>query len=208
MEARNSIRQSPRQAWLIGIAWVVFLMSTGTLPAHGDWYIGGGGGVFVPWKGNTGASAFAQVLYGTESERSRWGLEYEYRDFDDDSDRFDAHAPDFEVHAVRLIGQFHPFPSAHISPYIGAGLSVLFFELTARNQFNGRKFTDEKMGAGAVAIAGAETRLFESLPLLLFAEGRFNADYEFATNGGSDASELRVRQIGGFSGWLGLRARF
>jgi opacity protein-like surface antigen len=187
---------------------VAFVLIGAAQPARADWYASGGGGVFAPWKGNVGASAFAQLLWAPESRLSRWGLEFEYRSYDFDGERFDEDDPHFDTYALRFIGEWHPYPDMRFSPYLGAGLSIMLFKYTAFVPFFSKEYSEDRFGIGGVGIAGVEAKLFDALPVALFAEGRFNLDYALYYRVNDDGDALRSWSIGGFSGWLGLRVRF
>ena len=189
---------------------VAFVLIGAAQPARADWHASGGGGVFAPWKGNgnVGASAFAQLLWAPESRLSRWGLEFEYRSYDFDGERFQADDPHFDTYALRFIGEWHPYPDMRFSPYLGAGFSVMRLKYTAFTPFTTNEYSKDRFGIGGVGIAGVEAKLFDALPVVAFAEGRFNADYALKRIVSDDYEGIRSTSIGGFSGWLGLRARF
>jgi hypothetical protein len=189
------------------IVWAATAAVLVPLAAQADLFVGGGGGVFVPWQGNAGASAMGQLLFGTGSDHFRFGFEYEYRDYDEDGERFDADGPDYRVNVFSLLGEYHPLPELRFSPYVGFGASYVDLKFTARNQFNGLKYSKDKPGWGIFGLLGVEARPWETSPFLLFVETRFSADFVVEKRE-SDDGPLEWGQVGGFSGRLGLRVRF
>ncbi|MCP5069645.1 MAG: hypothetical protein GY946_24015 [bacterium] len=181
-------------------------------PTSADLYVGAGGAPFFPHHGDTGFGVLGQVAYGSDSGVYRTGLEYEYREFNRDGQEiFFETDPDFELHAVRLIGQIHPYPAQHLSPYLGAGISYVHLDIRAvyHHRPGGRSVgKKDKNGFGFVLLAGLETQPFEAIPVLLFAEGRWTADFIEDGRVNDEGDKPFNRNLGGLSTWLGLRLRF
>lgn len=85
-----------------------------------DVVISGGGGIFYPFKGQSGVSGVIQAM-GFLSPQERVGVELEYRKYE--TKLFNAQDIDTQSYILRGIGQYF-FRSHGITPYIGLGVNI------------------------------------------------------------------------------------
>lgn len=208
---RHASNTCARSLLVASIATLAIAIGTPT-PATADLYVSGSGAAFFPHHGDTGFGVLGQITKGTDSGHYRFGLEYEYREFSRDGDEiFFESNPDFELHVLRPVAQIFPFPEQRFSPYLGLGISCVYLDIHAvydrpdRERVTVRK---DKVGFGFVALLGLETKPFDELPIILFAEGRLTG--EFVEDGRIDdeGDHRSYRNLGGFSTTLGIRVRF
>jgi hypothetical protein len=163
-----------------------------------------GGGVFQPWDGDTGHTVSGMLHRGFGSDRFWVGGEVEYRRYEPDLKR--GYQPDMDTWAVRFQFQYHPFPKAIVSPYVGVAVGFLVSRVEQNRASDGDRVRDDVSGGTTLlALAGFEIPLPFVDPLQLFAEGRLgNASDAWKRKGGN----YQMDQVGGVTGLCGLRVRF
>jgi hypothetical protein len=184
------------------IAAAAFL-AAGTASAGG--HVAAQVGGFVPWSGDAGVMTSVQILGSNASGRSRWGGEFEYREFD----RTISGVNDVDVssYVLRGIWQYHFRPDAVATPYVGLGIGVTI------NAVDDDKVDDalgfdarDPVGAGldGVFLLGVAVNIPGAEYISVFAEGRLGLAFDAA---GADG-DIDVENVGGASGSAGLRFRF
>ena len=169
--------------------------------------ISGGGGIFYPFKGNTGFNGVVQAV-GLISDQERMGVELEYRNYE--TKLFKAKGIDTQSYIVRGIGQYFFRPNG-ISPYIGLGINF------AVNVFDGNEIEKKRssvdikqdwgFGYGIMGLLGVEVPV--GAGLALFGEGRVSGDFQFTRyKKRSGKNKLSVESLSGLTGMGGLRMRF
>lgn len=190
-----------RIAALIG-ALAAFLVAG---PASADGHMAAQVGGFAPWSGDAGVMTSVQLLGSNASGRSRWGGEFEYREFDTKIQG----VSDVGVssYLLRAMWQYHFRPDALATPYVGLGLGVTINDVDNDkvNEALGYHARDE-VGAGldGVFLLGASLNIPGAEYMSIFAEGRLGLAFD-ASGGNGD---VEVENVGGASGSAGLRFRF
>lgn len=164
-----------------------------------------GGGVFQPWDGDLGFDVSGTAHVGLGSDRFWLGGELEYRRFE--ADLKQGYHPDMNSFVVRFSFQYHPFPDAIVSPYVGIGVGAALHKVDdnhLRSDPNDKVRSDVSGGLSLVGLAGVEAPLFTPR-LQLFLEGRLgNGSDLWKRKGGNWQSD----QVDGITGMSGLRLRF
>jgi hypothetical protein len=176
-------------------------------PAAADGYMSAQVGGFAPWSGNAGIMTSIQILGSNASGRSRWGGEFEYRQFDT---RVEG-VPNVDVDSYLLRGmwQYHFRPEAAVAPYLGLGLALVITDLDDDKVDSAKGFNAiDPVGAGldGVFLLGVSARIPGVDYLSVFAEGRVGL--AFSATGKGSSSDVVVDNVGGGSGSAGLRFRF
>jgi hypothetical protein len=191
---------------LCALASCSLLMCFG-LPAAAAGYLSIQGGAFAPWQGDVGFSTTIQLLGSNRSGKSRWGGEFEYRNFD--SKISGVTNVEVESYAIRGMWQYHFRPDAAVTPYLGVGLGLLINSVDADkvDLGNGRDVRGST-GAGldALFLIGLEWTPPGADYVSLFGEGRVGLGFD-ATGDNQNANVI-TENMGGASGNLGLRFRF
>jgi hypothetical protein len=176
------------------------------LPAAAAGHLSMQAGAFTPWQGDVGFTTTLQLLGSNQSGRSRWGGEFEYRNFDSKI----AGVPnvDVESYVIRAMWQYHFRPDSALTPYFGLGLGLLINsvdddEVDLGNGRNVRGSTGA--GLDALFLFGLDFKLPGEY-VSLFAEGRVGMGFE--GTGDNDNSDVYFENMGGASGNLGVRFRF
>ena len=172
-----------------------------------DVVISGGGGIFYPFKGQSGVSGVIQAM-GFLSPQERVGVELEYRKYE--TKLFNAKDIDTQSYILRGIGQYF-FRSHGITPYIGLGVNI------ALNVFDESEIEkkrpsinvkgDKGIGSGIMGLVGLEVPMGQHVAL--FAEGRVSADVQFTRyKNESGKNKFDVENLSGLTGLGGIRFRF
>ena len=165
-----------------------------------------GSGVFLPWDGDRGTPVSVMFHRGFGSDRFWVGGEVEFRHFEGDVKPY--YRPEYDNYGVRFQFQYHPFPKAIVSPYVGIGVG--FVVNTVENgHANGNPAdkvrSDVSGGTTLLGLAGFELAVPFVPWLEVFAEGRLeNASDLWRRKGGN----YQLDQVGGFTGMGGLRVRW
>jgi hypothetical protein len=184
------------------IALLAVLLAAG--PAAAGGHVGVQVGGFVPYDGDPGLMTSVQVLGSNASGRSRWGGEFEYRDYQRKVQGVDN--VDAGSYVLRGIWQYHFRPEALVTPYVGLGMGITI------NTIDDDKVEDEvsnardAVGAGldGVFLLGIAVNIPGAEYISVFAEGRVGLAFDaYGQNGDVD-----VDNVGGGSGSAGLRFRF
>jgi hypothetical protein len=164
-----------------------------------------GAGFFAPWDGNDGFNVSGAGHVGLGSDRFWVGGEVEYRRFEPELKR--DFRPDMNSFALRFSFQYHPWPKAIVSPYVGVSVGVLLNKVDdnhSRVDPNDKLRSDVSGGLTLLGVAGAEVPL-GTQRLHLFAEGRLgNSSDLWKRKGGN----WQTDQIDGITAMGGLRFRF
>jgi hypothetical protein len=169
--------------------------------------ISGGGGIFYPFKGQSGISGVIQAM-GILSPQERVGVELEYRKYE--TKLFNTKDIDTQSYILRGIGQYF-FRSHGISPYIGLGVNIALnvFDETEiekkRPSINVKG--DKAIGYGVMGLLGVEVPMGQHVAL--FAEGRASADFQLTRyKNESGKNKFDVENLSGLTGIGGIRLRF
>jgi hypothetical protein len=176
-------------------------------PASATGYLAAQVGGFAPWNGDAGVMTSIQMLGSNASGRSRWGGEFEYREFD--SKIAGVRNVGVDTYLLRGMWQYHFRPDAVATPYIGLGLALAITSLDDDKVDNAKGFNAiDSVGAGldGVFLLGVAVNVPGAEYLSIFAEGRIGLAFD-ATGRGS-RSGVTVESVGGGSGSAGLRFRF
>jgi hypothetical protein len=199
--------------WRIGFARVFGVLTAGAAtllaaaPAGAVGYLSMQAGVFDPWQGDAGYSLALQLLGAKASGKSRFGGEFEYRNFD--SDIVDVPKVRVESFIFRGLWQHHFAPDRFVSPYLGVGLGVAIDVVDDHKVDRARGIDtlgSTSAGLDGVFLLGLQMAIPGTDSLSLYGEGR--AGFGFAIYGRHDTDRLRSENLGGISGSLGLRYRF
>lgn len=184
--------------------------------AHAELYAAAGGGVMVPWSGETGWTLVGEFGTDWTNEHVRVGGEFVFSDSAKSAplgypSRLSTDVA-IKVYQLNFMTRYMMFPGK-LSPYIGVGggFSVIdvddsFFKgainpalvSLARNNSN------VGIGGGLLGLVGLELPMF-SKNVNLYAEGRASYIWELTSN--LDPI-LESKNFSGFSGIVGLRMRF
>jgi hypothetical protein len=174
-------------------------------PASANGYLSAQVGGFVPWQGDAGVMTSFQLLGSGASGRSRWGGEFEYRDFDTKIQGVrDVGVSSYVLHAM---WQYHFRPEAVVTPYIGLGLGLVIDSVDDNKVNNalGDNARDQiGVGLDGVFLFGVSVNIPGADYMSVFAEGRAGLAFD-ASDGGNN---VEVEDVGGASGSAGLRFRF
>lgn len=178
-------------------------------PRHGSvrpYHVSVGSGVFLPWDGSRGYDVSGMFHRGFGSDRFWVGGEFEYRRFE--ADLKQDFRPDYDTFALRFQFQYHPFPKAIVSPYVGVGVGFLIHDVDddRASGIPGDKLrSDVSGGLTLLGLAGVEVPVPFVPWLQAFGEARIgNASDVWKRKGGN----YQTDQVGGFTGMGGLRVRF
>ena len=164
-----------------------------------------GSGFFVPWDGDDGFDVSGMLHAGLGSDRFWVGGEFEYRRFE--AELKSNYKPDMNTFALRFSFQYHPFPQAVVSPYVGISVGLVLNKVDdnhARGNPSDKVRSDVSGGTSMLGVAGAEVSL-GTPQLMLFAEGRLgNTSDLWKRKGGN----YQTDQIDGITAMGGLRFRF
>jgi hypothetical protein len=176
-------------------------------PAGAGGHVAAQVGGFAPWSGDVGVMTSVQILGSNASGRSRWGGEFEYRQFD--SKISGVSDVDVDSYVLRGMWQYHFRPDLRVTPYVGVGLGVAVNvvdddEVDAALGFDAR----DSVGAGldGVFLLGVGVNIPGAEYMSVFAEGRVGLAFDVAGEGSQDG--VAVENVGGASGSAGLRFRF
>ncbi|MEO8325054.1 MAG: hypothetical protein ABI618_04340 [Nitrospirota bacterium] len=169
--------------------------------------LSGGGGIFYPFQGKTGASGAIQAM-GIISPQERMGVELEYRNYK--NDLFHAKNIDMQSYILRGIGQYF-FRSRGISPYVGLGVNIalnVFDEKDVEKKRDSINVKGDKgFGYGIMGLLGVEAPVGQGVAV--FAEGRVSADFQLTRyKNGSGKNKLDVENLSGLTGMVGIRFHF
>ncbi len=164
-----------------------------------------GSGYFAPWDGSDGFDVSAMIHAGLGSDRFWVGGEFEYRRFE--AELKSNYKPDMNSFALRFSFQYHPFPKAVVSPYVGISVGLVLNKVDdnhASGDPSDKVRSDVSGGTSILGVAGAEVPL-GSPRLMLFGEGRLgNTSDLWKRKGGN----YQTDQIDGITAMGGLRFRF
>jgi hypothetical protein len=187
------------------LAAIAALLAAGPVSAGG--HVGVQVGGFAPWSGDAGVMTAIQILGSNTSGRSRWGGEFEVREFD--SKISGVNDVDVESYLLRGMWQYHFRPDDRVTPYVGVGLGVVISvvdddKIDGFYGFNAR----DSVGAGldGVFLLGVSMNIPGAEYMSIFAEGRLGLAFDVAGDGSSD--DVSVENVGGGSGSAGVRFRF
>jgi hypothetical protein len=185
------------------LAAMTLLLAAG--PAAADGFMSGQVGVFAPWQGDPGFMASVQMLGSGASRRSRWGGEFEYRNFETKV----KGVSDVGVssYVLRALWQYHFRPEAVLTPYIGLGLGMSITAIDDNKVNNQLGIDDQDHIAGGfdgLALLGVSANIPGADYMSVFVEGRLGLAFATAANDGDWDTE----DVGGGSGSAGLRFRF
>jgi len=172
-----------------------------------DVVISGGGGIFYPFKGQSGVSGVIQAM-GFLSPQERVGVELEYRNYE--SNLFKAKDIDTQSYILRGIGQYF-FRSHGITPYIGLGVNIAL-NVYDESEIEKKRPSinvkgDKGIGSGIMGLVGLEVPMGQHVAL--FAEGRVSADIQFTRyKNESGKNKFDVENLSGLTGIGGIRIRF
>ncbi|MFZ1745706.1 MAG: hypothetical protein WBO24_20055 [Nitrospirales bacterium] len=169
--------------------------------------ISGGGGIFHPFQGKTGASGAIQAM-GIISPQERMGVELEYRNYK--NELFHAKNIDMQSYILRGIGQYF-FRSHGISPYIGLGVNIalnVFDEKDIEKKRDSINVKGDKgFGYGIMGLLGVEAPVGQGIAV--FVEGRVSADFLVTRyKNSSGNNKIDVENLSGLTGMVGIRFHF
>ncbi len=188
--------------WLAALA---ACLAAGTASADGHLSAQVGG--FAPWEGDAGVMTTLQLLGSNASGRSRWGGEFEYREYDREISGVSNVGSSSYV--LRGMWQYHFRPEALVTPYIGLGLGVTINAVDDDKVDNALGFDAvDPVGAGldGVFLLGVAVNIPRAEYMSVFAEGRVGLAFD--ARGENSGNDVTVENVGGGSGSAGLRFRF
>jgi hypothetical protein len=165
-------------------------------------------GYFRPWD-SADAGGFQLALSAAKAlgqDRFWLGGEVEYRHSSVDVKR--DFSPDYDSLLVRYIFQYHPWPKAALSPYLGIGSGLALHVVDRYARINGvkRRFRHPVSGGfSLLAILGAQTVISSDTPVSAFIETRFDTSSDIWKKKGAN---WQFDQVGGFFASAGLRWEF
>ena len=174
-------------------------------PASAAGYMSAQVGGFAPWSGDAGVMTSVQLLGSGASGRSRWGGEFEYRNFDTKVQGVSN--VDTSSYILRAMWQYHFRPEAVATPYIGLGLGVTIAAIDDDkvNDALGNDSQDHNGGGlDGVFLQGVSVNIPGVDYMSVFAEGRLGLAFEASENN----NDWDVEDVGGASGSAGVRFRF
>jgi hypothetical protein len=172
------------------------------LPVH----VSIGSGVFLPWDGKRGYNVSGTAHLGLGSDRFWVGGEFEYRHFEAEVKQ--DFRPDYNSFALRFQFQYHPFPAAVISPYVGIGVGVVLHKVDDNHSSldsSDKLRSDVSGGFTLLGLAGIEVPIPFVDRLHVFGEGRLGNTSDFWKRKGGN---FQMDQADGITGMGGLRIRF
>ena len=174
-------------------------------PASAGGHVSAQVGGFVPWSGDAGVMTTVQLLGSGPSGRSRWGGEFEYREFD--TKIHGVSNVGVSSYVLRAMWQYHFRPDAVATPYIGLGMGLTINavdddKVNAALGYHAR----DHVGAGldGVFLLGVSVNIPGAEYMSVFAEGRLGLAFDASGANG----DVDVEGVGGGSGSAGLRFRF
>ncbi len=185
---------------LIQVAVIILVGAAMARGASAQVTVGGGGGVYKPYKGTAGFNVFA---HGLARVAKNWdvGGEIEYRNFKAELLNVDDVGIDtIAIHALTR----YLFPLGPVHLYVGAGLGI-DLNIIDGNKIEDRRnvsVTDFGTGIGVLGLAGLDFHVTDAIAL--FAEGR--AGYDLQLTNQSD--DLDADNLGGITGAGGIRWTF
>ena len=191
-----------RSSFIKGAVAAVLVSTVISSQASAESSLGIAGGVFSPWQGDSGYAVAAQFLSRGDDSAFRWGLEFQYRDYE--SEFFDV--SDVAVQSYDLGGLLHwlVLPDRSWTPYVGARIGVAANVIDADAVESATGFdvlTRVGVGLGIAGVVGLEADLVEAITV--FAEARAGADFQLT---GSD--DVDTENLGGIAGLAGIRWNF
>lgn len=165
-------------------------------------------GYFRPWD-SADSGGFQLALSGMKSlgrDRFWLGGEIEYRHSTVDAKS--GFSPDYDSVLVRYLFQYHPWPEARVSPYVGIGSGLALHVVDRYARINGDKQRVRHPVSGGftlLGLVGAQTSLSSSTPISAFAEARFGTTSDVWKKKGAN---WQFEQVGGFTASVGLRWSF
>lgn len=177
----------------------------GSGPAAADGFMSAQVGVFAPWSGDPGVMTSVQLLGSGASGRSRWGGEFEFRNFDTKVQGVSN--VDVDAFVLHAMWQYHFRPEARVTPYIGLGLGIIVTSMDHDkvNDAIGNNEQD-RIGGGfdGLALLGVSANVPGADYISVFIEGRMGLAFTTSENDG----DWNTEDMGGGSGSAGLRFRF
>jgi len=176
-------------------------------PFHGV-YLSFSAGYFRPWD-SADDGGFQLALSGVKTlgrDRFWLGAEIEYRH--SAVDVKSGFSPDYDTVLVRYLFQYHPWPEARISPYVGVGSGLALHVVDRYARVDGDKQrirTPVSGGFSLLGILGAQTSLSSDSPIRAFVETRFGNTSDIWKKKGAN---WQLDQVGGFTAAAGLRWSF
>ena len=165
-----------------------------------------GSGVFLPWDGNRGFNVSGTLHVGLGSDRFWVGGEFEYRHFEAEFKQ--DFRPDTNSFALRFQFQYHPFPAAVLSPYVGIAVGAVLHKVDDNHSSldpTDKLRSDVSGGLTMLGLAGVEVAIPFVDRLHVFGEARLgNTSDLWKRKGGN----YQIDQADGFTGMGGLRVRF
>jgi hypothetical protein len=162
-------------------------------------------GYFRPWD-SADDGGFQLALSGMKSlgrDRFWLGGEVEYRH--STVDIKSGFSPDYDSLLVRYLFQYHPWPRARLSPYIGVGSGLVLHVVDRYARSNGvrRRLRHPVSGGFSLqAILGAQANPSSGTPISAFVETRFDTTSDIWKKKGAN---WQFDQVGGFIASAGLR---
>jgi len=188
----------------IGAAAVLLFTAA---PAAAGAFLAMQAGGFVPWQGDAGYSLALQLTGSNAAARSRWGGEFEFRNFD--STIVGVSGVEVESYIVRGVWQYFFMPDRFLTPYVGFGLGVSI-DVVDDDKVDRVRSMDTigstSAGLDGLFLAGLQMAIPGVDALSVYAEGRVG--FGFAVYGRHDNNSVETENLGGGSGNLGLRFRF
>lgn len=176
-------------------------------PAAAAGYMSAQVGGFAPWSGDAGVMTTLQILGSNASLRSRWGGEFEYRNYEREISG--VNNVNSSSYVLRGMWQYHFRPEAVVTPYLGLGLGLTINVIDDDKVDNALGFdAEDPVGAGldGVFLLGVSVNIPRAEYMSVFAEGRLGLAFDARGEGSSN--DVTVENVGGGSGSAGLRFRF
>ncbi|MDH3520313.1 MAG: hypothetical protein OEM49_07635, partial [Myxococcales bacterium] len=166
------------------------------VPAAAAGYMAMQGGVFGPWQGDVGYTLALQMLGSNAGGKSRWGGEFEYRNFD--SSIVDVPGVEVESYIFRGMWQHHFAPDRVVSPYLGLGLGIAI-DVVDDHKVDRARGVDTigstSAGLDGIFLFGVQAAIPGTDYLSVYGEGRVG--FGFSVYGRNDTDRVQSENLGG-----------
>jgi hypothetical protein len=182
------------------VSTLVVVACLATLPgsASADRFVGVGGGVAIPYKGQVGWTVLGEIgSHLWDSPYFLGSTEFEFRRQDASASGGGPDVP-VDLYNLRLLGRF-VFSPKTISPYFGGGggLGAINTKATATDN------SELGLSGSVIGLLGLHVPLAKGR-IALYGETRFGFTWDLT----GDFSHVRRKGFDGFTGVGGVRFRF
>ncbi len=193
----NRPTRVPVRALSIALAAACLAALPGSAAA--DRFVGVGGGVAIPYKGQVGWTVLGEIgghMWG--SKHFLGSTEFEFRRQDASPASGGTEDVPTDLYNVRLLGRF-VFAPKRISPYFGGGGGLGAIHTHATSTRN----SELGLSASILGLLGLHVPVAQGR-IGLFGEARFGYTWDLT----GDFSHVRRKGFDGFTGVGGMRFRF